>query len=404
MSERLRDALSHHRDEEQERALRALLMRPLMTEADPSFPFVRQHAEYLRNWLSREAGWVLRVDPDCARLYKRPADRKDTTRGNFDFDRRRYALLCLVCAVLERSEPQITLARLGERLLESAADPALSELGFTFSLEHRHERQELVDVCKYLLSIHVLGRVNGDENAYLQRSGDALYDIHRRALGGLLATTRGPSMLPREGGPATLDEHLAAITTEYEPETEDGRRLAVRFRLARRLLDDPVVYLDELTPEELEYFRNQRGAMGDRLRIATGLVPEHRAEGMALIEKADELTDIAMPAEGTEAHTTLLTAEFLADEFRKDPDCRISMVQIAAHIRAKADEYGKYWRKEARAPGAEREYAERAVKRLFALKLVALEGAVVAPRPALARFTVAPALLTPASQSEDIES
>jgi uncharacterized protein (TIGR02678 family) len=402
MSERLRDALIQQREQEQERALRALLMRPLMTEADPEFRLVKQHAEYLRNWVSREVGWVLRVDPDCARLYKRPADKRDTTRGNPGFQRRHYALFCLACAVLERSEPQITLARLGERLLENAADPALEELGFSFTLQHRHERQELVDVCRYLLSVNVLRRVNGDELAYLHRSGDVLYDVRRRALASLIAATRGPSTFPKGTEPTTLDARVEALTAEYEAESDDGRRQAVRFRIARRLLDDPVLYIDELTSDELEYFRNQRGAMAERLRIATGLIPEQRAEGMALIEKADELTDVALPAEGTEAHTTLLVAEYLADEYRKDPECRLSIAQVAAHLRQKADEFGKYWRKDARAPGAEREYAQGAVNRLFALKLVRVSDEGVMPRPALARFSVGPADIVPASQAKDL--
>ena len=36
-----------------------------------------------------------------------------------------------------------------------------------------------------------------------------------------------------------------------------------------------------------------------------------RAEGLALADEDGELTDVAMPAEGTEAHVTLLVAEFL---------------------------------------------------------------------------------------------
>src|SRR5690606_4717223 len=117
------------------RALRALLMRPLMAPADPEFSAVRRQAERLRDWFSREAGWPLEVDREGARLYKRPADLSDPSRGLPDYDRRRYVLLCLACAVLERADPQITLRLLGERVVQQAADPALEAQGFGFTLD-----------------------------------------------------------------------------------------------------------------------------------------------------------------------------------------------------------------------------------------------------------------------------
>ena len=83
--------------------------------------------------------------------------------------------------------------------------------------------------------------------------------------------------------------------------TRDGAR-QLRHQLARRLLDDPVVYVDTLGPEARAYFINQRGAMAARLCDAAGLVAEQRAEGLALVDEPAQLTDVAMPAEGTEAH------------------------------------------------------------------------------------------------------
>ena len=122
----LKDVLTQQQEEERENALRALLMRPLIASGDPDLELVRRHAEYLRDWFGREAGWNLQVERQCARLYKRPATLTDATRGQPEFDRERYVLLCLACAVLERAESQITLRALGERLLESAADPELA--------------------------------------------------------------------------------------------------------------------------------------------------------------------------------------------------------------------------------------------------------------------------------------
>ncbi len=106
-----------------------------------------------------------------------------------EFDRERYVLLCLACAVLERAESQITLRALGERLLESAADPELASQGFTYTLESARERRSLVGACRLLLELGVLARVAGDEEGYVNQSGDVLYDVHRRVLARLPAGT-----------------------------------------------------------------------------------------------------------------------------------------------------------------------------------------------------------------------
>jgi hypothetical protein len=91
----IKDVLSRHRDAERREALRALLMRPLMTAADADFGAVRRHADELRDWFSQAAGWRLQIERDCARLYKRPADLTDASRGAPEFGRRRYVLFCL---------------------------------------------------------------------------------------------------------------------------------------------------------------------------------------------------------------------------------------------------------------------------------------------------------------------
>jgi uncharacterized protein (TIGR02678 family) len=180
-------------------------------------------------------------------------------------------------------------------------------------------------------------------------------------------------------------------------DSEEGRRTAVRHRVARLLLDDPVVYIDRLEPEARAYFINQRGPMATRLCDAAGLVPESRAEGLALVDEAGELTDIAMPAEGTEAHATLLVADFLARGSRQQPSggqtvqkttTSVRMGDIVGFLREAKVRFGRYWRKSARAAGAEAELGEIAVERLEKLNLIERDGDVVHPLPALARFAL----------------
>jgi uncharacterized protein (TIGR02678 family) len=388
--------------EEMRAALRALLMMPLMDAAHEDFAAVRRHADRLREWFARETGWVLHVERDGARLYKRPADLIDATRGLPDYDRRRYVLLCLACAVLERADPQITLRLLGERLLELAADPALASLGFAFTLGAQHERRELVVVCRTLLALGVLQHVAGDEEAFVQAASaagqaDALYDVHRRTLAGMLAAVRGPSTWTKAEAPASLEERLRALVDEHVADSDEGRRSAMRHHIARRLLDDPVVYVDRLAPEVRTYFLNQRGAMAGRLCEASGLVAEQRAEGLALVDEAGLLTDLAMPSEGTDAHVTLLAADYLATRQRLDraaddgaarASATIREQDIAEFLRVARERYGRYWRKSARESGAERELAAIAVERLERLQLVERQAGFVHPLPALARFAL----------------
>lgn len=391
---------TQHSREEFCGALRALLMTPLVTPVHPEFAAVRRRADALREWFAREAGWTLHIERDCARLYKRPADLLDPTRGLPGYDRRRYVLFCLACAVLERADPQITLRVLGEKLLLLAAEPMLASRGFTFTLEVQHQRRELVAVCRSLLDLGVLSRVAGDEEAYARNADagadhlhDALYDVQRRVLAGVLAAVRGPSTWPAEEAPTALEERLGSLVVEHVSDTDEGRRNAIRHDLSRRLLDDPVVYIDALDATVRAYFINQRGPMAARLAEAAGLAAEQRAEGLALADPNGTLTDVSMPAEGTEAHVTLLVAEFLAGFRQTTQDAArasITHVDVAAFVGKAREQYGTFWRKSAREPGAEHELARTAVQRLKKLHLISVSGEHIRPMPALARFTFQP--------------
>jgi len=379
------------RQEEFRLGVRALLMSPLMGPQHEDLPIVRRQADALRDWFARETGWILHVERDGARLYKRPSDLTDTTRGLPGYDRRRYVLFCLACAVLERADAQITLQVLGERLLLLAAEPAFASQGFRFTLSEQHERRELVQVCRTLLDLGVLHRIAGDDDAYIRSANDqadALYDVQRRTLAGILAAVRGPSTWPAPEAPATLSERLRALVDQHTTDSEEGRRTALRFALARRLLDDPVLYTATLDPDTRSYFINQRGALAARLSEATGLSIEQRAEGLALVDETGALTDVAMPAEGTDAHVTLLVAGFLARcrETLADDTGQIRDYDIVDFLRNAKERYGRYWRKSAREPGAERELVAIAVDRLEKLQLIAKESDGVRTLPALARF------------------
>jgi uncharacterized protein (TIGR02678 family) len=379
-------------DVERRRAARALLAHPLLTARDDDFRLVRKHAAELAGWFADQAGWRLTVDAETARLVKKPAALDDPTRParapktRVPFTRRRYVLLCLALAVLERSESQTTLGRLAEGVLTAAADPALAQAGIAFGMARREERADLVAVVRLLLAWGVLIRVQGDEEAFVADGGnDVLYDLDRRVSGGLLATSRGASTVTA----ASFEERLTALAAEPLPETDDLRLRSLRHAMTRRLLDDPVVYYADLTEAEYAYLVNQRVAITRRITELTGLLPEMRAEGIAMVDPEDTLTDVRMPEAGTDGHVTLLIATEIAIG-----GAAPTLPDLVAFVRVQAKAHASYWRKTATEPAAAADLAEQAVARLEALNLVRRipddEGRTrIHPRSALMRFAMA---------------
>ena len=106
----------------------------------------------------RIQGGRLQVDSELARLRKTPAALGDDTRAARDgktgvpFVRRRYVLLCLALAALERSDRQTALGRLADDVVGLlAGDPAFSAAGVVFDLSSRDQRRDLVQVIRFLI-------------------------------------------------------------------------------------------------------------------------------------------------------------------------------------------------------------------------------------------------------------
>lgn len=402
MSSPLDTALQEARDRDLARASRALLRHPLLrlgTDPD-SFRLVRRHATELRGWFDQNTGWRLHVDTEVARLFKLAEPDPGGThparepRSHLPFGRRRYVLLCLALSVLERTDAQITLGRLAEGIIVAAGDERLAAAGVTFELSGREERGDLVAVVRVLLALGALARVAGDEEAFVREAGDVLYDVERRVLAALISAPRGPSTISAHD----FDSRLRELTAEPEPVSEDLRTRAIRHRLTRRLLDDPVVYYDELSEVELAYLTSQRSALTKRISERTGLVAEVRAEGIAMVDPRDELTDVRMPEVGTDGHLALLITEYLAAR-ADDEESGCPTSELHALVRRLAKEHQAYWRRSTRDPGAEVGLVEHALERLAALRLIRRAGQTIHPLPALARFGLAAPTLPPETES-----
>ncbi|MDQ0773889.1 uncharacterized protein (TIGR02678 family) [Streptomyces aurantiacus] len=390
----LAEVLEGQRAADLQRAARALLKEPLLTADGPytdEFRLVRRHATELRDWFTRNVGWTLRTDADAARLRKTPGTLTDAThpareasRTGLPFTRRRYVLLCLTLAALERGEAQVALGRLAEQVVLAAADPELVAAGIMFTLERRDERLDLAAVVRLLLRLGVLRRVAGDEEAYVSGSGDVLYDVRRRVLAGMPAALRGPSLIEARD----FTGRLVEMTEQSALDSDELRFRAIRWKLTRRLLDDPVLYYDDLADDELGYLTRQRGFITARISELTGLVAEVRAEGIAMVDPHDDLTDVRMPEQGTLGHVTLLLAQHLTWA-----DGPVTPSELALRVRELAAEHGNFWSRSAREPGAEPALVEQAVTKLDALGLVERTARGVVPRPALARYAVGDAVV-----------
>lgn len=398
MSEQLSTALQEADQRDLRCAARALLRQPLLLARDDpeTFRVVRQQATPLRDWFEQNTGWRLHIDAEVARLFKRVGAGPDGThparepRSGLPFGRRRYVLVCLALSVLERADQQITLGRLAEGIIVAAADERLAAAGVTFELSGRGERGDLVAVVRILLELGVLARVAGDEEAFMRDAGDVLYDVERRVMAVLISAARGPSTITAE----SFTERLDALVAETEPASDELRNRATRHRLMRSLLDQPVLYYDELTEGERVYLSAQRGLLTGRVGELTGLLPEIRAEGIAMVDARDELTDVRMPEIGTDGHVALLISEELAADGRD-----VSVDELQALVRRLAQEHSSYWRRNTREPGAEVGLVEHALERLVGLRLVRREGDRVHPLPALGRFGLDTPTLAPVQEA-----
>lgn len=401
LAPRISGALEDRETEGRTKALRALLVQPVLrAQTEPElFRLARRHANALREWFERETGWRLVVESQTVRLLSTYVPHGPTAiaiaqrhpararKGDPGFTRRRYVLLCLCLAVLDRSDPQVSLGRLADEIVLAARQPGLESVEFT--LGNREERSDVVAAIRLLLGYGVLVRVAGDEDAYVSSGGDALYDVDRRVLATMLSTEHGPGLVETALGRGPTIEEIEAALHEPPPAyTEEEAHRRLRHAVTRRLLCDPVVYYDELPEAERDYLLSgQRVAVARRITEATGLVAEMRAEGIAMVDPEDQLTDVRMPEQGTDGHATLLLAEHLAVSGATE------VTALRRRVKALAKENASYWRKTTREPGAENAIVAEALDRLVGLGLVRVEGigpeAVVRPLPALRRFALA---------------
>jgi uncharacterized protein (TIGR02678 family) len=290
-----------------QRAVRVLLTHAIVTAQHPdaeSLDRVRRWAPKLQVDLADLAGYRLEITQTVIRLV-RHLDRLDRTQpltsNGRPFDRRRYAYLCLCLAALGRAGAQIALTELAGAVRSSAADVA----GLGFDPDKYAQRIAFVDAVLYLERIGAVLAADGSTASWQKdpEAGEALFDIDRDICHLLFL-------------PSRIVQHVRSVGDFMEtalPLGRDARRAATRQRLARLLLEYPVVYYDDLTEADRRYLQNEARELAADLARLTGGQLERRGEGVALIDTAASFSDMRFPGTGTPAHVALLIAERITE-------------------------------------------------------------------------------------------
>lgn len=294
---------------ERRTAARLLLAHPLVTSTGPhsdTFPLIRRHADWLAQRFQQVFGYRLLVEASYARLFKAglgpgSGHRLERPSTGTPFTPRTYAYLALALSVLVTAPEQLLLSQLVADLRAAAVDAGI---GIT-DTGRQAERRTLAAALRQLVDWGVLVETEGQVTAVAEeRAGEALLtvdrDIARAVVAGPLAQSRdGADLVRRAADPGF-----------------GGPRTYVR----RRLVETPVVHLDDLTDAEREWLRTRQRREAQAFSELLGLEAEIRAEGIALIDTEDDLTDLHLPGTGTVAQAALLLVERLVDRLRpEDP-------------------------------------------------------------------------------------
>jgi uncharacterized protein (TIGR02678 family) len=378
---------------------RRLIGTPLLHKADEPelWPLVLRYRDELARWFVVNLGWRLVVDlaGEFVRLHKIAA-RPDPTRpaelNGTPLTTRRYTLLLLACAALDEQPRQTTLSILSQSVAELTTD---DEAIRAFDPSNSHsDRLAFAGALRWLATHRIISVRDGNLDAYVNDpTADALLDINDRLLSQLLSCPTSPALVDRP----------AQILDEVYPSGSSGSSIRAGHQVLRQLVDDPLVYFDELNSEEREWI-GPRWQVINRVADELDLAIERRSEGFAAVDSMDEpVSDIRFPSAGsTVAHCALLLAEHLTDLHRDwhagtpaDPSehavpAPVPRSALVAHVQILIGEFAARcdWAKWVfEAEGAAR-LTDESVNYLARFGLVRRLDHAVVPTPAIARFGV----------------
>ena len=404
--------------DEVSRGIRLLLANPLISErvAAESFDLVRRRREPVRKWFEYYCGWSLVVEPRLgyARLAKvrpatdasRPARRHRS--GRAPFDRRRYVLLCVVAAEL-LSVPVTTIGLLADRVSRASGTDAVLA---GFDTASRAERMAFVDALRLLEAHGAIEVIDGSTDSYVDsEAAKVLYQIDTTLLMRLLAAPVGLSQLavPLDEVALRFDELLCVVSRERRygaapdrigadrtgteqrsavqrdgaaPVSDTQRNLWLRHSIFRRLTDDPVVYLNDLSADEQAYLASPTGRqLLRRAASEGGFLLEERAEGIMLVDPDGLATDSRFPDDAGNAKVAAL---HLLDSIGTTA---VTTEQLHREAATLLDRFPR-WAKGYRGEDGVAQLVSDAVEILAGFGLVRVDGGLVHPLPAAARYAV----------------
>ena len=377
---------------ERTEALRALLAAPFVDAADPAYSLIRRHERELATTLQTSFGYQLEVGSTAARasglptadglsrpLRIRPASISGQQKPPDEWPAlsdRGCVLLLLTLTALERGGAQTALADLAREVELAGADV---EPPITVAFRERAERLAFADGLDLLCWWGVLEHTSGSHESYArgeQREDEALFTVDRRRL----------ALLMRDPAAALEAASLAQLIDEsarYAP-TPEGENRARFERLARRLVEDPALLLDDLTDDERGYFLGQRARIETAVADATGYQVERRSEGSALIIEGRGFTDVPFPTNSTTKQVALLLCDTLAATTRgaivSDEALRAAVAELIA-------KHGDHWRRDRDDPAQIAHLAAAAGDVLVAAGLARrTDAGGLQPTPLAARF------------------
>lgn len=405
-------ALGSQLGRERSEAIRYLLALPLLQEAEEpdGFRAVVRHREWLSDWFENTLGWplVLNVHGGWARLLKRndvpdasrPARRSRGARQSFD--RRRYELLCTICAELTR-RPVTTIGLLAKAVvLTTATDEGLRR----FDSAQRSERLAFVDALQLLGKWGAITFSGGDAELFVDRDdGNALLSVDSSLLNRLLASAIPSSTI--EGTNTAEAIWRLVVEPRYGdapsggPEVDaESRNRWLRHSLARRLLDDPVLYYDDLTDQQRSYITSLSGRAWLLARAAdAGFEVEERAEGKLAVDSDHIATDDVFPSpQDNVKQVALLLVDVLAPS--ENGVRRLeerTLAELTTVLCAMMAEHPG-WAKQYQDGDGPARLVRSATEVLASFRLVRLNGDRVCPRPALARYAASAAVVSDADE------
>lgn len=291
---------------ERRHAARLLLGTPLVTSrSHPSdFHLIRKHADELRRDFARFCGYQLVVEGRFARLHKAGLGRNSgrrlirTTTGS-EFTPRTYTYLVLAMAALVTAPEQLLLSELLTRIRAAASEAGI-ELGESTTAQKHHLGPALKQLIRWQVLTETEGTIEGWHSSVDEREALLTIDteIARRLVSGPIGAAKTPDDL--------VD--LAEIPD----------RGGVRSYVRRRLVETPVVYLDDLTDDERAWLRGSQRREQENFHQWLGLDLEIRAEGAALVDEREECSDLEFPRNGTVPQAALLLIDRLVRDYRPE--------------------------------------------------------------------------------------